>query len=133
MEYEMAYLPATLTNRLEGRLFSAEGRLHLILDIDTEAGLARVSFRADDQQQVVQMPIADICQNLASGGHLKLDGLNTEDTAKRVVQQADGWYFTTREGPEGPYSTADNARTALNQFILAKQSAGGSSEQRQSA
>ena len=72
----MAYPPATLTNRLEGRLFSDEGRLHLILDVDTDAGLARVSFRADDQQQIAQMPIADICQKLATGGHLKLDGLN---------------------------------------------------------
>lgn len=129
----MAYSPATLNNRLEGRLFSDHGRLHLILDVDTEAGLARVSFRADDQQQVIQMPLADICQKLATGGTLQLDGLNTEDTAKRVVQQVDGWYFTTREGPEGPYPTADQARNALNEFILAKQSANGSSEQRKSA
>lgn len=121
----MAYSPATLNNRLEGRLFSDQGRLHLILDVDTDAGMARVSFRADDEQQVVQMPIADICQKLATGGTLQLDGLNTEDTAKRVVQQVDGWYFTTREGPEGPYPTADQAREGLNQFILAKQSANG--------
>lgn len=129
----MAYPPATLTNRLEGRLFSDEGRLHLILDVDTDAGLARVSFRADDQQQIAQMPIADICQKLATGGHLQLDGLNTEDTAKRVVEQVDGWYFTTREGPEGPYDTADQARAALNAFILVKQSASDDSKQRRSA
>ena len=124
---------ATLNNRLEGRLFSDEGRLHLILDVDTDAGMARVSFRADDQQQIVQMPIVDICQKLAIGGHLKLDGLNTEDTAKRVVQQVDGWYFIAREGPEGPYSSAELARKALNKFILAKQTESGNSERRKTA
>jgi hypothetical protein len=129
----MAYMPSTLTNRLEGRLFSDQGRLHLILDVDTDAGLARVSFRADDQQQITQMPIADVCQLLATVGPLKLDGLNAEDTAKRVIEEIDGWYFTTREGPEGPYDTADQAKTALSKFILAIQSTNADTEQRRSA
>jgi hypothetical protein len=131
MDYEMANSPATLPNRLEGRLFSDQGRLHLILDVDTERNIARVSFRADGEQQVAELPLADVCAKLSTGGHLKLDGLTAEATARRIIEEDDGWYFTTREGPEGPYPNPDSARKALNRFILDKQT--GSNVQRRCA
>lgn len=131
MDYEMANSKATIPNRLEGRLFSDQGRLHLILDVDTERDVARVSFRADDEHQVVELPLMDVCAKLASGGHLRLDGLTAEATARRVIEKDDGWYFTSREGPEGPFPNPDSARKALNQFILEKQT--GPDVQRRSA
>ncbi len=127
----MANSPVTLPNRLEGRLFSDQGRLHLILDVDTERNVARVSFRADDEQHLAELPLTDVCAKLATGGHLKLDGLTAEATARRVIEEDDGWYFTTREGPEGPFPDPESARTALNRFILDKQT--GPNVERRSA
>ena len=36
-------LNATLAKRYEGRLFVEDGRLHLVLDVNTESGTASVS------------------------------------------------------------------------------------------
>ena len=127
----MAISPAPLPNRLEGRLFSDQGRLHLILDVDTERNTAQVSFRADDEHQVAELPLADVCAKLTTGGNLKLDGLNAEATSRRIIEEDDGWYFTSREGPEGPFPNPEHARTALNRFILDKQT--GPNVQRRSA
>jgi hypothetical protein len=115
----------TLANRFEGRLFSEEGRLYFVLDVDTESGFARVSCRMDGEQRVIQMPISEVSLRLSSNTSLLLDGLNTSDTSKRIIRQTDGWFFTTREGPKGPYPSDRDANQALSKHILARSSASG--------
>lgn len=115
---------AALANRFVGRLFSENGRLHFVLDVDTESGIARVSFRADGQQQIAHMTIAEVGLRLEATPALCLDGLESDSTAKRIAKRADGWFFTTREGQKGPYESESEANAALNQYIVAAQ--GGS-------
>ena len=38
-------------------------------------------------------------------------------SSDRVFRQADGWYYSAREGDRGPYDTEDVARAELNRFI----------------
>lgn len=38
-------------------------------------------------------------------------------SSDRVFRQADGWYYSAREGDRGPYGTEDEARGELNRFI----------------
>lgn len=110
-----------LTSRFEGRLFSQEGRLYFVLDVDTASGVARVSCRVDGRQQVIEMPISEVGIRLSSGTNLRLDGLGTADTSNRIIQQTDGWFFTTREGPNGPYESKAEAERALSRHILSAQ------------
>ena len=110
-----------LTSRFEGRLFSAEGRLYFVLDVDPASGLARISCRVDGRQQVIEMPIAEVGLRLSSSSNLRLDGLRTADTSNRIIQQTDGWFFTTREGPNGPYVSKTEAECALSRHILSAQ------------
>ena len=95
----------------------------MVLDVDTESGFARVSCRADGGQQVIQMPISEVGLRLSSGSNLRLDGLSTADTSNRIIQQTDGWFFTTREGPKGPYLSDTEANLALSKYILSAQGA----------
>ena len=106
---------------LEGRLFSEDGRLHFVVDVDTETGFARVSCRADGVQQVIQMPISEVGLRISSSSNLHLDGLSTADTSKRIIRQTDGWFFTTREGLNGPYRSDTDANLALSKHVLSVQ------------
>ena len=98
-----------------------EGRLYFVLDVDTQSGIARVSCRVDGVQQVIQMPVSEVGLRLSSGSNLLLDSLNIEDTSNRIIQQSDGWFFTTREGLNGPYPTDTIANLALSEHILSVQ------------
>lgn len=118
----MAFNAPALASRMEGRLFSEEGRLYFILDVDTDSGFARVSCRADGVQQVIQMSISEVGLRLSSGSNLLLDNVSGEDTSNRIIQQNDGWFFSTREGLNGPYRSDDDANMALNKYILSVQS-----------
>ena len=111
-----------LASRMEGRLFSAEGRLYFILDVDTDSGFARVSCRADGVQQIIEMSISEVGLRLSSGSNLLLDNVSTEDTSNRIIQRNDGWFFSTREGLNGPYLSDTEANLALNKYILSVQS-----------
>ncbi len=122
--YEMALNATGLASRFEGRLFSDEGCLYLVLDVDTESGFARVSFRADGRQQIIQMPVSEVGLRLSSRSNLRLDGLSTADTSNRIIQQTDGWFFTTREGRKGPYLSDTEAKLALSKYILSAQGTG---------
>ncbi len=115
----MALNAASLSHRFEGRLFVDEGRLYFVLDVDTESGIARASCRVDGVQQVVQIPISEVGLRLASGSNLLLDGLN--DTSNRIIRQTDGWFFSTREGLDGPYPSDSDAKLALSRHILSVQ------------
>ena len=122
----MAPYATALGSRFEGRLFSYEGRLHLVLDVDTESGTARVSYCADGTRQISQMSIMEIGLHLSTGSNLRLDGLNTTESSKRITQDSDGWYFATREGPQGPYASDTEAKQALNKHTLERQGASAS-------
>ncbi len=115
----MALNATGLASRFEGRLFSDEGCLYLVLDVDTESGFAQVSCRTDGEQQVIQMPVSEVGLRLSSTSNLRLDG--TADTSNRIIQQTDGWFFTTREGPKGPYLSDTEANLALSKYILSAQ------------
>lgn len=113
----MARKANALGNRFEGRLFIDEGRLHFVVEVDVDAGFARVSFRADEQYQVVEMPLAEVATHLATSSKIVLDGMGSADKADRITQDSDGWYFDTRDGRKGPYPTDDEAAEALEDYI----------------
>ena len=117
----MALNAPGLANRFEGRLFSDKGRLYFVLEVDTESGFAQVSCRTDGEQQVIQMPVSEVGLRLSSSSNLRLDGLSTADTSNRIIQQTDGWFFTTREGSQGPYLSDTEANLALSKYILSAQ------------
>ena len=108
-------------SRFEGRLFSDEGRLYLVLDVDTESGFARVSCRVDGEQLVLQMPVTEVGLRLSTSSSLLLDGLNSQKASGRIVQQNDGWFFATREGLKGPYKSDAQANQALKKHTLSFQ------------
>jgi len=110
-----------LANRYAGRLFSEQGRLHLVIDVDTESGFARVSCRANGEQQIIQMPISEVGLRLSSRSNLLLDSLSNTETSNRIIHQTDGWFFTTRGGLKGPYPSDTDARQALSNHILSAQ------------
>ena len=109
------------TNRFEGRLFTDEGRLHLVLDVEPESGLARVSCRADGVQRIIRMPISEIGLRLSSGPTVQLDGLTSANTSKRITRKIDGWFFPTREGLNGPFPSEAEASQALRDYIVSVQ------------
>ena len=67
------------------------------------------------------MPISEVGLRLSSSSNLRLDGLSIADTSNRIIQRTDGWFFTTREGPNGPYGSKTEADRALSKHILSAQ------------
>ena len=45
------------------------------------------------------------------------DGKRFFRSSDRVFHQADGWYYSAREGDVGPFDTEDRARGELHRFI----------------
>lgn len=118
----MGLVNKALESRFEGRLFTHEGHLCFVVEVDREADVARVSYRADGERQLVQMPISEVCLRLASSSKLALDGLSSDEKRHRVVQKTDGWYFDSRNGLNGPFPNETEADDALSAHILAAQS-----------
>jgi hypothetical protein len=112
---------ASKSARFTGRLFSQEGRLHLVLDVDAESDSARISCRVDGDHQVFQMPISEVSRLLSANADMRLDGLQSTQAGNRVVGSSDGWYFETREGTNGPFQSKAAAREALGQHVIAAQ------------
>lgn len=110
-----------LAHRFVGRLFSDEGRLHFVLDVDTDADIARVSYRCDGQQCIDHMPLAEVSVRLAASSELRLDGLSASGSANRITRQGGGWFFSTREGQKGPYDSEAEANQALQKHVLSLQ------------
>jgi hypothetical protein len=110
--------------RAVGRLFSKEGKLHLVLDIDAERAVAKVSRRLDQSTEVVEMAVSEVIERLGSGSTLKLDGLNSEQTEHRIFSKDGEWYFKAREGEYGPYADKAAAKRALERHILLAQEEG---------
>lgn len=112
---------STLANRFAGRLYTDEGRLHLVLDVDLDNETGRVSCQIDGERKIIDVPLEKIGAHLALGGELKLDNLG--EKGARTVEKSDGWYFSTREGLKGPYPSDEAANDALNEHILTFQGA----------
>lgn len=110
--------------RYPGRLFIKDGALHMVLDVDPKLGVARVSRRNSDGAQVCDMPIGEVVDLIASTGQLKLDGLSAERTTKRVFEIDGDWYFSAREGKQGPHASEAEASEALRRHILSSQEQG---------
>ena len=117
---------ARYAHRIAGRLFSKGGRLHLILEADSNSGIAKVSCRVEDETQVIAMPIAEVVQLLTVSSKLKLDGLSSDKTVERVFAKGDFWFFKAREGQHGPFANEQKAERALKRHILCAQEEGRS-------
>jgi len=112
----------TCLSRFEGRLFAEGGCLFLVVRVDQENGTGRVSCRIDGEHQLIDMPLAEITKRVTRGASLILDNLNGPHAAKRLRQRKDGWYFTAREGEQGPYDSRQMAAQELARYILCMQS-----------
>ena len=111
-----------LDTRLSGRMFPMDGCLCLVLDVISSKDIAKVSVgRADKTNKIVDMPLSDLMARLAKTSQFQLDGLNSKNTAKRLVEQDNQWFFHAREGLQGPYACRDSARQALSKYILSAQ------------
>lgn len=111
--------------RVEGRLFVESGCLFLVVHADEATGEARVTCRMDGQVQVVEMPFAEVVKRVASSTGLMLDNLNAPETAKRIIEDEDGWYFASREGRIGPFPSRKQAGHQLVSYILSMQTVRG--------
>ena len=109
-------------NRYEGRLFAEGGTLFMVVQADAGNDAAKVSYRINDQTHVIEMPLSDVATRVSAGSSLILDNLNGPDSARRILQQEDGWYFASREGRQGPYSSREDAGQAMGRYILTMQS-----------
>jgi len=114
----MAPTPTALARRIEGRLLADEGRLCLVIAADPDTGIAQVSCCVDGERKLIEMPILEVSQRLAS--HVDLESLNPGKN-KRIVEKAEGWFFIAREGMQGPYPTDTAANEALSAHIVALQ------------
>ena len=112
-----------LVNRYEGRLFSEEGRLCFVLDVDTESGFARIGYQDESGHQVKLMAVSEVGLRLNTGSNLSLDSLGSNDRSDRVVEKADGWFIATREGLQGPFPSDNEANQALSRHTLSVQGA----------
>src|SRR5690606_8295876 len=90
---------------------------------DEAAGVAEVTCRIDGRTEVVEMPLAEVARRVSSGPALILDNLNGPESARRILEQQDGWYFAAREGRMGPFDSRKTASRALARYILSMQTA----------
>jgi hypothetical protein len=112
-------------HRFEGRLFAEGGCLFMVVHTDEAAESARVTCRFGDHTEVLDMPLAEVARRV-SAAPLSLDNLTGPKAEKRLVEQANGWYFAAREGLMGPHESRQEASRALARYVLSMQGAGGS-------
>jgi hypothetical protein len=111
-----------LASRMEGRLFAIEGKLYLVVEVNTQTQTARVSCRANGKHRVFDMPVAEVATRLSSNAHIELDSINKSASTQRIEQQTDGWYFRAREGMQGPFACKTEAEDHMQHYIMASQS-----------
>ena len=116
-------------NRLEGRLFTESGTLFMVVHADEVNDQAQVSFRVNEETQVLDLPFSEAAARVAKGANLILDNLNSPEAAKRILQMKDGWYFASREGEMGPYESKEEAGQSLGRYILSMQEIGQTSRE----
>jgi hypothetical protein len=116
-------------NRLEGRLFTESGTLFMVVHADEANDKAQVSFRINEETQVLDLPFSEAAARVAGGANLILDNLNSPEAAKRILEMKDGWYFASREGQIGPYESKEEAGQSLGRYILSMQESGQTSRE----
>ena len=116
-------------NRLEGRLFTESGTLFMVVHADEANDQAQVSFRVNEETQVLDLPFSEAAARVAKGANLILDNLNSPEAAKRILEMKDGWYFASREGEMGPYESKEEAGQNLGRYILSMQEMGKTSRE----
>ena len=62
-------------NRLEGRLFTQGGTLFMVVHADEANDTAQVSYRVNDETQVLDLPFSEAAARVAGGANLILDNL----------------------------------------------------------
>lgn len=121
-------MPAINLHRLEGRLFIENSRLCMVIGVDPESGMGRVSSRVNDERLIRDMPLTEICNRLSTSA--KLDNVRGPEAMNRVFcddsattdeDETEQWYFNTREGRQGPFECEHSAGQALNQYIITSQ------------
>ena len=116
-------------NRLEGRLFTESGTLFMVVHADEANDQAQVSFRINEDTQVLDLPFSEAAARVAKGASLILDNINSPESAKRILEMQDGWYFASREGEMGPYESKEEAGQNLGRYILSMQEIGKTSRE----
>ena len=116
-------------NRLEGRLFTQGGTLFMVVHADEANDTAQVSYRVNDQTQLLDLPFSEAAARVAGGANLILDNLNGPSSARRILEMKDGWYFASREGEMGPYDSREEAGQQLGRYILSMQEIGKTSRE----
>jgi len=114
---------SVVVNRFEGRLFVDKGRLCMVVEADELTGVGRVSSRVDGKTIVTEMPVAEIAQRLSMAAKMTLDSIGSATAARRIEQRADGFFFTAREGLQGPFASTEEAEEELDRHLLMAQSA----------
>jgi hypothetical protein len=54
----------SVENRVIGRVFTYDQRMHFVLEADRATGLARMSCRYDDRTDIVYMPVTEVVLRL---------------------------------------------------------------------
>jgi hypothetical protein len=108
--------------RFEGRLFAKDGHLHFVVSACEATNTARVSCRVDGERKVLELTLTEVRQLICTDSDLALDNANGGESAKRIVHNKDGWYFSAREGQMGPYTTESEAEKGLSDYIVSAQS-----------
>lgn len=85
--------------------------------------MGRISYRADGERQLVDLPLTEIRRRLSLGANLILDNISGSESANRIERKKDGWYFSAREGLKGPYRSGEEAERELGQYVLSAQTA----------
>ena len=78
---------------------------------------------------MLDLPFSDAAARVARGANLILDNLNSPESAKRILEMKDGWYFASREGEMGPYESKEEAGQRLGRYILSMQETGQTSRE----
>ena len=114
-------LNATLAKRYEGRLFVDNGRLNMVVEVDVDSGTAYVSCNDGTGPKVNPWPVTEVGNRLSSENGLMLDGMARADESERITEKEEGWFFTSREGLQGPFKSHTQAGKALKDYILTTQ------------
>ena len=93
----------------------------MVVAVNESEGSARVSCRLDGQSVVLDMPLTEVSRRISASAGIQLDNLNGPDSKRRLQSREDGWHFTTREGPKGPYPTEKDAARELARYVLCMQ------------
>lgn len=95
----------------------------MVVEADELSGVGRISSRVDGKTTVVEMPIAEIGKRLSTAAKMTLDSIGSATSARRIEQRSDGWFFSAREGLQGPFASREAAEDELDRHLLEAQSA----------